>query len=518
MREESDARKESGGGRRVRVVTARPAAEEENAESYADDAAAGDFASAFARAMTLHKCQGEQRRPGDCEVAVLQSVYLRVVEHLSADTSREHGGLLLGYELRAQGRPPTVVVTHSLPAMYTKGTPTSLTFENETWEDIERKTDELGDQRLQRVGWYHSHPNISIFLSGHDIDVCSNFTRPTHIALVVDPVKDNGGFFVRGVGSEGFRQYSPQGFIELHDRRERSVVTWQNMTSSALSVPAGGLEGVLSPVERGGAPPEENLGLRPIHVKRPRKPGYIVPKWAVYASAAAGVCLLGGLALASVMASQALKQVAILERARAEKIETTRNADTSAEDASATPTPTATTAPTPEAEPAFAPTPPAEVAGAGGGAHVDDGGAGARRGSHQRDDGATGGRSGGGAGTPAGGQQPAAPRHDNNAAAPAPAESKTGAANNAANAPNNAGGAATTPPKANEVPKTNEAPKTNEPKQGGSGNTQNRPGGAKATPTPPQKPKQGKKGGAETNSTSPPITKGNLFEKKPEGK
>ncbi|HZI18329.1 MAG TPA: Mov34/MPN/PAD-1 family protein [Pyrinomonadaceae bacterium] len=364
MREETGSQRESGGaGPRVRVVTPRPAAEDVSPEL--PPASGGDFATVFARAMTLHKCQGEERRPGDCEVAVLQSAYQRVVEHLSADTSREHGGLLLGYELRAQGRPPTVVVTHSLPAKHTRGTPTSLTFTTETWEDFERQTDQLGDLGLQRVGWYHSHPNLSVFLSGHDLDVCTNFPRPTHVALVVDPVKDNGGFFVRGAGREGFRPHSPQGFIELHDRSEISVVTWRNMTPLALSVPAEGLGETLSPAERGVAP-EDDPGRKTIHIHPARKTGYTVPYWAMYASTAAGVCLMGGLALASVIASQARRQVALLEQVMAVRTEEAGREGGRRDDPpqAVSPGPATTQAPEPEPEPPLA-TPPTEVAGAG---------------------------------------------------------------------------------------------------------------------------------------------------------
>lgn len=178
--------------------------------------------------LLLHKCDDENRRPGDCDIILHQSVYQQIVNHLSQDTSREHGGLLLGYEVFGPNG-KTVVITHAIAAPRTEGTPVRLTFTHETWSEIDRITDQINQYypKIRRLGWYHSHPDLSIFLSNYDLDVCSLFSRPTHLALVVDPIKDTGGFFVRG--REGYRTHSPQGFWELQDVQSESIVTWKNM-------------------------------------------------------------------------------------------------------------------------------------------------------------------------------------------------------------------------------------------------------------------------------------------------
>lgn len=172
----------------------------------------------------------EDRRPGDCDIVFPQSVHQRILDHLSQDRGQELGGLLLGYELLAEdGRRSTVFITHSLPAPHTKGTSVSLTFPPETWAAFDAATEDLRrlDLPLQRVGWYHSHPNHGIFLSQLDLNVCQDFPRPTHLALVVDLHRDEGGFFVHG--REGFRVKSPQGFWEFCDRQGATVVTWKNV-------------------------------------------------------------------------------------------------------------------------------------------------------------------------------------------------------------------------------------------------------------------------------------------------
>lgn len=183
---------------------------------------------------TRYRCINEDANVQPCNIIFPQSAYQVVVDHLSEDTSREHGGFLLGHEIYSgDSEVPTVEVIQAVPARHTQGTPTRLTFTEETWRDLDHITDqyhELG-QKLERVGWYHSHPNISIFLSHYDLDVCTIFDRRRYpIALVVDPVRKRGGFFVRG--EHGYAPQSAQGFYEKHDVSKESQVKWTNMTRS----------------------------------------------------------------------------------------------------------------------------------------------------------------------------------------------------------------------------------------------------------------------------------------------
>ena len=187
---------------------------------------------------TRYRCINEDANVQPCNIIFPQSAYQVVVDHLSEDTSREHGGFLLGHEIYSgDSEVPTVEIIQAVPARHTEGTPTRLTFTEETWRDLDQITeryDELG-QKLERVGWYHSHPNISIFLSHYDLDVCTIFDRRRYpIALVVDPIRKRGGFFVRG--EHGYAPQSAQGFYEKHDVAKESLVKWTNMARS-LQVP-----------------------------------------------------------------------------------------------------------------------------------------------------------------------------------------------------------------------------------------------------------------------------------------
>jgi proteasome lid subunit RPN8/RPN11 len=185
---------------------------------------------------TFHRSREENRRSGDCDVWILQTAYRQVVDHLSHNTTREHGGLLLGFEVDTGALQPTVVVAHSLPANHTEGSPTRLEIKENSWAEWDRISDHYARRDgLRRVGWYHSHPGIRIFLSRWDLDVCRAFDRSTHVALVVDPVGNQGGFFVRG--EEGFRSDGPQSFYEVHNFLPESIVTWTNVSRVDLPAP-----------------------------------------------------------------------------------------------------------------------------------------------------------------------------------------------------------------------------------------------------------------------------------------
>jgi proteasome lid subunit RPN8/RPN11 len=182
---------------------------------------------------------GELRRPPGCEVVILQSVYETVVGHLKKDTNREHGGFLFGYEcVMGDVQKPAVAIVDAIPAKFTEGSPIHLTFTTDSWRELDEEVFRRygdGERVPERVGWYHSHPKINIFLSQRDLDVCRTYERRRYpVALVVDPVRDRGGFFI---GSpKGYDSHSPQGFYEAHDRGKDSVVTWDNVVKAEKRV------------------------------------------------------------------------------------------------------------------------------------------------------------------------------------------------------------------------------------------------------------------------------------------
>jgi proteasome lid subunit RPN8/RPN11 len=119
-----------------------------------------------------------------------------IERHALRDTSVELGGILLGKEcLDDQTGLPFVWVTESLEAKHYENTQASFTYTHDSWEEITRQRDALHPE-LDIVGWYHTHPDFGIFLSGHDLFIHRNFfAQPLQVAYVVDPIRQTRGFF-----------------------------------------------------------------------------------------------------------------------------------------------------------------------------------------------------------------------------------------------------------------------------------------------------------------------------------
>jgi proteasome lid subunit RPN8/RPN11 len=115
--------------------------------------------------------------------------------HARSNTRVELGGVMLGYQsVDDQGR-PFVVITDCLRALHYEATKGSFKFTHDTWSQITRERDEFKPE-LEMVGWYHTHPGWSVFLSGMDLFICNNFfNRPLDVALVIDPCADDRGWF-----------------------------------------------------------------------------------------------------------------------------------------------------------------------------------------------------------------------------------------------------------------------------------------------------------------------------------
>lgn len=145
----------------------------------------------------LHYAVAPYGQPGDGELPIFidLDVMREIEDHAASDTSVELGGVLLGGQFEdADGR-PFVVITDCLRAQHYESTKGSFKFTHETWETITRQRDEFPDE-LQMVGWYHTHPDWGVFLSGMDMFICDHFfNKPLDVAYVVDPCRGDRGMF-----------------------------------------------------------------------------------------------------------------------------------------------------------------------------------------------------------------------------------------------------------------------------------------------------------------------------------
>ena len=162
-------------------------------------------------------------RPGakDLRVFVDLDVARDMETHALSDTHVELGGVLLGGQYEDAGGEPFVVVKDSLRARHYQATKGSFKFTHDTWSEITRQRDEFPDD-LHMVGWYHTHPDWGVFLSGMDMFICDHFFNgQLDVALVIDPCQgDRGWFQWTGLADDRIRR---TGGFYLYTSRHRGT-------------------------------------------------------------------------------------------------------------------------------------------------------------------------------------------------------------------------------------------------------------------------------------------------------
>lgn len=156
--------------------------------------------------------------PEDLPIFIHLAAADAIERHALRDTSVELGGVLLGKEcIDDQTGQSYVWIERSLEARHYENSEASFTYTHDSWEAISRERDRVCPE-LDIVGWYHTHPDFGIFLSGHDLFIHQNyFNRPLHVAYVVDPIRQTRGCF-RWRGRE---ITAVKGFHLVADRGDR---------------------------------------------------------------------------------------------------------------------------------------------------------------------------------------------------------------------------------------------------------------------------------------------------------
>ena len=130
----------------------------------------------------------------------------KAVTHVSSQFRVEAGGLCLGRVFKdRRSRHLLIILDTTVPAEATMDNAviqrtSSLTFAPEAWRTM-IEVSQLKFPELRILGWYHSHPGFGIFLSSMDLFIHNEFfTAPWQVALVIDPLQKQAGFFVRSHG------------------------------------------------------------------------------------------------------------------------------------------------------------------------------------------------------------------------------------------------------------------------------------------------------------------------------
>jgi proteasome lid subunit RPN8/RPN11 len=171
-----------------------------------------------------------------------QRVNRLITQHARENSQREVGGVLLGDVAQDAGHQLFVVITHALKAEFANETRGHLTFTQKTWLKIHQAREtQYPDKRV--VGWYHTHPGWTIFLSDWDLFIHRNFFKePWQIALVLDPSLDQAGYFCWN-GSEvdhpnapvePFRLIELESWVESHRPRIRIKLTDADMATRTV--------------------------------------------------------------------------------------------------------------------------------------------------------------------------------------------------------------------------------------------------------------------------------------------
>lgn len=120
-------------------------------------------------------------------VIIRPSVLDYLYKHAASEMQHEVGGYLLGLPYVDSERGWRATYIHeALRASY-EGTPTHVRMNPTSFREIEEVRTKT---KMLLVGYYHSHPNLSIFQSGEDVrNYQMYYPENYQIAIVVDPSK-----------------------------------------------------------------------------------------------------------------------------------------------------------------------------------------------------------------------------------------------------------------------------------------------------------------------------------------
>ncbi len=163
----------------------------------------------------------EEPQPDELPIFVDLDTLIEMESHALTDTSVELGGVMIGGQLHDENGQPYVLVQDSVRAQHYEATKGSFKFTHDTWGQITRERDDFPDD-WDMVGWYHTHPDWGVFLSGMDMFICDNFfNKPLDVALVIDPCRQDRAFF-QWTGDPRERKRRVGGFYVIASRHRQA--------------------------------------------------------------------------------------------------------------------------------------------------------------------------------------------------------------------------------------------------------------------------------------------------------
>lgn len=171
---------------------------------------------------------------GQPRVVYSQLALQQIEAHCASNLRAEVGGALLGMAYQ-HNELLFVEVQAAIPAVSADHGPSHFTFTADVWAQLHRDREAYPD--LEFVGWFHTHPNLGVFFSSDDVVVHNAaFRQPWHIALVVDPVRNEACTFGwdNGVIEPllGFYEFVADDLEE--PEMPRSQISWRIVTDNVF--------------------------------------------------------------------------------------------------------------------------------------------------------------------------------------------------------------------------------------------------------------------------------------------
>lgn len=142
-----------------------------------------------------YKYSGENEGYDAFRIFIRQDTLNEIDDYLSGDLQNELGGVMLGDVCVTSAGHKFIFIDNLIIAKHSNSSLSRLTFTHDTWDyinDIREK--KYPDRKI--LGWFHSHPGHTVFLSNYDMFIQENFFNMEYmIAYVFDPTIKERGFF-----------------------------------------------------------------------------------------------------------------------------------------------------------------------------------------------------------------------------------------------------------------------------------------------------------------------------------
>ncbi len=186
-----------------------------------------------------YTCFGTEEFDEDLKIFIQQQALKNVDEYLSGDLNNELGGVLVGDICVNNTSNKFILIDNLIIAKHSNSSLSRLTFTHETWDYINEVLErDFPDKKI--LGWFHSHPGHTVFLSNFDIFIQENFFNMDYmVAYVFDPSINDRGFFAwrnkKIIKTKGFCMYdikSKENFeVQLVNETDPDLLTIDNLES-----------------------------------------------------------------------------------------------------------------------------------------------------------------------------------------------------------------------------------------------------------------------------------------------